>query len=235
MHVLSRGCHAKHSYAMQESGRSIRRIISSRGKRSKSLPLYPRDPRCLILVSAPYLNILTIAFRLWFAPPNTLFSRISNRVRLRLGVLDELIDNLLVDASPIVLDLALDDSHDESRAVDQDVLDEFQRTVALAHAPARFHDDAHWATDAHPDPFVMVHELLVADDVAAPHWIRHVVDDLVDLDDGPGALVCPRLRQRLYSLREIEVLARHVHRRWLLLRLWRLGQRLVGRMMRVAE
>ncbi|KAJ2977662.1 hypothetical protein NUW58_g7742 [Xylaria curta] len=45
-------------------------------------------------------------------------------LRPSLGILDELFDDLGVDALPVILDLALDDAHDEPGAVDQDVLDE---------------------------------------------------------------------------------------------------------------
>lgn len=61
-----------------------------------------------------------------------------------LRVLHELIDELVVDALPVVLDLALDDAHDEARAVNHDVFDELQLALRaspralLAHAPARF-------------------------------------------------------------------------------------------------
>lgn len=80
----------------------------------------------------------------------------------------------------------------------------------------------------------MVHELLAADDVATPHGVRQVVDDLVDLDDG-ARCVRSRRGERLQRVRQLEVPARRVHRRRVRGRLGGLRQRLVREVVRVAE
>lgn len=68
----------------------------------------------------------------------------------------------------------------------------------------------------------MVDELLPADDVAAPHGVGQVVDDLVHLDDGAGGP-----DDGLERLRKLEVLAGRVHGRGLPFRLRGLRQSLV--------
>ncbi|KAK5624605.1 hypothetical protein RRF57_000321 [Xylaria bambusicola] len=79
----------------------------------------------------------------------------------------------------------------------QDILDEFKGALVLANTPFRLHDHAHGALDTHPHALVVVDEFLAADDVAAPHGIRQLVNDLVDLDHGAGAAVLHCRRERL--------------------------------------
>ncbi|KAI1802470.1 hypothetical protein F4811DRAFT_529339 [Daldinia bambusicola] len=109
---------------------------------------------------------------------------------------------------PIGIDLALDDPHQQLRAIYHDVLHQFQLSLLfplplplpfpfplpfptvlspstatalppLPYRPPRLHNHRQRAPDPHPQPVRQVDELLPAHDARAPHRVRHVVHHLV--------------------------------------------------------